>query len=89
VPLPRPVGIHAAIALLINYHVAPLSLGKHLVKIGVTCNTVGITVIFCFRGEGRICQVVILVIEIDIVNARHGVDDIECSVERALVVLKH
>ena len=41
------------------------------------------------RVKRGISQVVILVIEVDIVNSRHRIDDIERAVESAFVILKH
>jgi hypothetical protein len=46
-------------------------------------------VVLCFSGEGRVREVVILIIEVHVVNAGHGIDDIERAVESALVILKH
>ena len=83
------VMIHTALTVDRNNPVGFLLDGKHGAKILVTTDAIGIAVIGCVVVDRRIYQVVIPVVEIDIVDARHGIDYVQRTLQGVSVIFEH
>jgi hypothetical protein len=83
------VRVHNTFAVNVDDPVRFLFLRKHGVEIFVAAFTIGITMFDGIVRYGCVNEVIFFVVHVYIVDARHGIDDVECSLQRSPVVFEH
>ena len=81
--------VHAALAVDIDDPVRLLFRRKHFGNILMTTFAVRVAVIDCVVNNGRIDEVILIVVHVHIVDACHFINDIECALQGSSVVLEH